>query len=684
MPITQSQRMFALATAAGEDALLLRRLRLEEGISRAFHVVLEAESERLDLAPTDLLGTGACVFVQLADGTRRPFHGLVTSFERRGRTARIGHYRLELRPTLWLLSRRTNCRIFQNLSVPQIVSEVLQNAGLRDFDLRLAATYPMRDYCVQYRETDHDFVLRLLEEEGIFFYFEHEASRHVLVLTDTPVNAPLCPGQDAFDYHALDDGTFGRDTVREFVVRDSIEAGAIALKDYSFLDPNNHLHVQVRGKAGNPNLELYDHHPGEYGVQAAGTRLAKLRMQEQEVAAVRALGRGDGRSFLSGHRFTLRAHPHPELDGKQFLLVAVHHELEQPSAFSTLGGEDTTTYENSFECVPAELPYRAPNVTPRPHIGGPQTAVVTGPKGEEIHVDQFGRIKVRFHWDRLGKGDENSSCWVRVAQVWAGKQWGGLVHPRIGDEVIVEFLEGDPDRPIVTGSVYNARQMPPYALPANKTQSGFKTRSTPEGTPQNFNELRFEDKKGQEQVFLQAEKDLQFTIKNDRSGSVGHNESLTVGGNRTASVAGNETVSVGGDRTASVGGNETTQIGGNEALSVGSNSTEQVGALKLIDAGAAVLIKAGTSITLQCGASTLHMNQAGFITLSGMVINIAAAVNANMAAPITNVVGAVMSTNTGAVNVVTGGVVARVTGAQVETLASGDNVVRGGKVKINT
>lgn len=684
MPYTQTHRLASLSTPLGADVFLLNRAHVDEAVSGMFTITLDVQSERDDLTALAVIGQPAEITLDLADGERRVWHGLVSGFAHVATRQRFASYRLEVRPWLWLLGKRIDSRIFQRQSVPEIVTSVFARAGQRDFELRLSREYPARIYCCQYRESDLAFVSRLLEDEGIFTFFVHEHGRHLLVLGDTPETAPPCAGPTAIE-HRAGAGPFERDAIFAWEEHQTIHPGRCARSDYAFEDPGNRLRVRentMESVGSNEVLEDYDHHVGVYGRTESGERHARLRMQEHEAHRREVRGRSDCRAMTAGHSFVLRSSQRPTSDGQRYLLTTVRHTLEQPAPFATGGDLMPATYANEFTCVPTTAPYGPRSATPRPLVHGPHTAVVVGPAGEEIHVDRHGRIKVQFHWDRLGRGDENSSCWLRVARSWAGNQWGAVSHPRVGDEVVVEFLAGDPDQPIVTGSVYNARRMPPYTLPANKTQSGIKTRSSPRGTAENYNELRFEDLKGKEHVFLQAEKDLQVKVKNDSSGTIGHDE--------TGSVGHDQTLSVGNNRTRSVSGDESVTVSKSQTVQVGIDATEQVGATKLISAGDRVVIQAGTSITLQCGASTLHMNQAGVISLSGMLVSISGSAACNVLAPIANVTGGVLlslngaiATLAGLVTHVQGAKLARIGAGKVVLAAESECLIQGASVKLN-
>ncbi len=578
MTYVQSNRLAAISTPLGKDALLLVSMTGDEALSQLFCYRADVLSSRLDIAMDEIVGKKASIRVELADGGARHFHGIVAQFEQGGSSQRLGAYSLELRPQLWLLTRRADCRVYQNMSVPDIVSDVLDRAGITDVDKRIQGTHAARVYCVQYRETDFAFISRLLEDEGITYFFEHHEDRHVLVLTDTISSAEACPDQAEAFCMGDAGGAQDRDEITAWRSRRRLHSGKVALRDYNFEDPGNALAVD-KGTGlsigNNGSLEVYDHDPCDYGTGAAGSTIAGLRMEELETAAFSVDGQSGCRAFRTGFKFKVRNHAVAATDGKEFVLSALSHRLTQPSPFEG-GAMVSAIYENSFQCVPADAPYRPARITPRPRIAGPQTAMVVGPSGEEIHVDKYGRVLVQFPWDRLGKKNEKSSCWVRVTQAWASKQFGFFAHPRIGDEVIVEFLEGDPDRPIITGCVYNAQTMPPYELPANKTRTGVKTRSSKGAGPDNFNEIRFEDKKGSEELYIHAEKDQNTVIENDQTVNIGHDQTVEIGNDQTVKIKHDQTLEVGNDQSATIGKNRSLSVGENETTDIGASRTESV------------------------------------------------------------------------------------------------------------
>jgi type VI secretion system secreted protein VgrG len=522
-------------------------------------------------------------------------------------------------------------RIFQQKTLPDILKEVLK--GL-DVSYQIQGTFAPREICVQYRESDFNFASRLMEEEGIFYFFKHTDGRHEMVLANTPQSNPDLSHQPNLIFEEIAGGNRKEDRVHSWERVQELRSGKITLWDHSFELPHKHLEAEKpilesvkAGKvehklklADNDKLEIYDY-PGGYakrfdGVNKSGgdqaaqlqkvfqdnSRTVGIRMQEEAAPSVALHALSNCRQLSSGHKFILERHFNA--DGK-YLITLIGHSASLNSQFLS-GGVDEFSYSNTFTSIPADIPFRPLRVTPRPRIDGCQTAVVVGPAGEEIFTDKYGRVKVQFHWDRSGKNDADSSCWVRVATPWAGKQWGMIHIPRVGQEVVIDFLEGDPDRPVIVGSVYNAEMMPPYTLPANRTQSGIKSRSSASGGPDNFNELRFEDKKGSEQLFVHAEKDSTFETEHDRSEWVGHDETVKVDNNRTRNVGADEKITIGSNQTESVSKERKIDVGTDDTLKVGKK----------------ILIDAGDEITIQTGASKIVMKKDGTIEISGVQITV--------------------------------------------------------------
>jgi type VI secretion system secreted protein VgrG len=519
-------------------------------------------------------------------------HGIVRRVEHGEHGKFQTAYRITVAPAAYRLALRRDQRIFQELSVPDIVKQVMTEAGLDAPRLALQGSYSPREYCVQYHETDWNFVCRLLESEGIAFYFEQSESGHLMVLVDAPEGFAPIAGQAQVVFRPPADALVSGEHIHAFRFAVDLRSGKVTLRDYDFHRPNLTLEGAFQGSV-HTDLELYDY-PGDFQAPPAGSALATVRQGEEDTPRKLGDGTGNCPRLAAGCTFELADHPADDLNAR-YLLTRVFHRGNDPLMFS--GAESEPAYENEFEAIPANVPYRPTRLAFHPRIYGIQTAKVVGPAGEEIHVDEHGRIKVQFHWDRKGKNDEHSSCWMRVAQAWAGTAWGAMFIPRIGHEVVVSFLEGDPDRPLVTGSVYHGVNVPPYALPADKTKSTVKSNSSPGGG--GFNELRFEDRKGSEEVFLHAEKDWTIEVKHDKSQHVGRDETLAVDRNRQATVGVNEIEKVGVDRTVNIGANHTEVVGANLTLTVGGAIGMTVGGAMAVTLGGAFTQAVGGPMELQ-------------------------------------------------------------------------------------
>jgi type VI secretion system secreted protein VgrG len=577
---THAERAIHLKTPLADDVLLPRVVTGRERFSEPYRYDLHLLSEQGDINPDEILGKTVCASYQLpTGGGTRYFHGFVTEFGQVGYRNRLHEYQAIVRPWFWLLTRTADCRIFQQRTVPEIFQEVCKAWGFTDYKLKLNGTYPKWDYCVQYRETDFNFLSRLLEQEGIYYFFEHSESSHVMVLADDSSAHQAQPGYESVPFYppGTPDSRRERDHLSAWSFTKSVLSGAYATTDFDFKQPRaSLLSTETIGrKHQQANFEIFDY-PAELAVMQSdqSKRVAKLRIQELQSPHMVLRGQGDAAGLATGRRFKLTQYPREDLN-IEYLITGVGLSFSS-DAFDT-GVDDTESeFSCSIEAVDARTPFRPARVTPKPVVHGAQTAMVVGPKGEEIYTDEHARVKVQFHWDRHGKVDENSSCWIRVAQVWAGKGWGALHIPRISQEVIVSFLEGDPDRPIITGRVYNGESKSPYDLPANKTQSGIKSRSSKEGGAANFNELRFEDKKGSEQVYLHAEKNQDIVVENDETHSVGHDRKKDIGNDETTNVKHDRTETVGNDEKITISGNRTESVTKDETITISGNRTESV------------------------------------------------------------------------------------------------------------
>jgi len=610
--------------ASGHSAghLAVSEFSITEELSRPYTaVVMLVAREGVETETSQLLGQEAALSIHLDPETTRYVHGVITRLEKWGSGAGPDRrrYVAHLSPRLQTLGLRAQCRIFQDLSVPEIVQEVLSEGGVA-LRLALSSDYPRRDYCVQYRETDFDFVSRLLEEEGIFYSFEHEQDGHTVVLRDSAAACPDLDGDPQILFRE-ESGMATEEHVFAFREHREVRPNLVTLRDFQFLQPG--LDLTSSAKAGSLTalagaLEIYDY-PGRYGEPGTGRRYSQTRLEELQVEAETGAGSSTSRRLSPGQVFELADHPLEELNG-DYLILSVKHRGWQPEALHSHHGLVATErrrYENEFVCLRAGVAFRPQCKTPRPIISGSQTAIVVGPPSEEIFTDEHGRIKVQFHWDREGNRDDRSSCWIRVSQAWAGPGWGALYLPRIGHEVVIEFLEGDPDRPMVTGSAYNGTNPPPIKLPHDKTQSTLRSASSPGGA--GSNELRFEDAAGSEEVYLHAQKDLDIVVENDKTQHVGGNESLRVDKDRSRSVGGNQSLlvekndastihqnqslEVALDRTTIVGGSHSETIGGDQSVHVGATSSITVGLAAMETVGAAKALTVGAAYAVTVGGA---------------------------------------------------------------------------------
>ncbi|EPS2709301.1 type VI secretion system Vgr family protein [Cronobacter turicensis] len=561
----------------------------------------------------------------------------VTAVELSG--TRYAAYELTVEPDLWPMHRDRNLRIFQGQTVPQIVKTLLGESRV-NMEERLSGSYRVWEYCVQYQESSLDFISRLLELEGITYHFRHEQDRHTLVLTDAPGQYEPFPGYETIPYHVTPSGgSTDEEGISQWALEDSVTPGIYSLDDYDFRKPNAWL-FQARQNPLSPqpgSIDVYDW-PGRFVEHGHGEFYARIRQERWQVEHRQTQGTGTALGIAPGHTFVLRNAPFFG-DNGEYLTTVAHYRFEENRYAS--GPDSNTLHEIRFEVIPADVPYRPSQKTPWPRTYGPQTAKVVGPQGESIWTDKYGRVKVKFHWDRLGKGDDTSSGWVRVSSAWAGQGFGGVQIPRVGDEVVVDFINGDPDRPLITGRVYNEASMPPWALPAAATQMGFLSRSK-DGSPDNANALRFEDKAGEEQVWLHAEKNMDTDIENDETHSVGSNRTKTIGANETTTVKKNRTETVVENETITVHQNRTETVDGNETITIHSNRTETV------DQNEEVRIGQNQSVTVN-GAQTLRVDKTKTETIAlASMLNVGLAQNTNIGAAYVLNVGAGWMTNVGA------------------------------------
>jgi len=623
-----AQPLVTIDTPLGDDASFLS-LRATVELGRLFSYDLTLVSKRPDLNFARILGKRVTVSLHVPKAKTRLFGGYVVAFRQTGMRGRLYVYEAAVRPWLWLLTRRSNCRIFQNKTVEEIVKAIFADPIYKSVELgeikwkANSRTHAAREYCVQYRESDFNFVSRLLEDEGIYYWYQDRDGKESLVLTDTLATHEPVPGYESLPYGAVLSAAPGAEYVSEWRTHHEIETRNWLLTDYDFKHPSRPLQKKaVKSMPGFDafgDLEHFDF-PGGYVDPDYGESRAKARADELRVDASSAPSatwadqppvnwhqvdaRTNSMSVRIGSLLKLERHPRAD-QNTQYLVTRTRYEIDLAD-YEAFEGAQPSRCECWFSAIDAKRPFASARTTRKPFVQGPQTAAVVGPGGDEIYADNYGRVKVQFFWDRLGKRDENSSCWMRVSQPWAGKGWGAVALPRIGQEVIVDFLEGDPDRPIITGRVYNAEQMPPYELPANMTQSGIKSRSSKGGSGANCNELRFEDKKGQEQVLLHAEKNQDIEVEHDETHWVGHDRKKNIDNDETTHVNHDRTETVGNNETISVGVNRSETVGSNEKIGIGINRTETVGANESITIGANRTKTVGASETATVTLQRTH------------------------------------------------------------------------------
>lgn len=644
MPLTQDNQYFKVSTPLGKDKLIFRNLQGNEKLSELFEYTVEVISETNNLAFDNIVGKPVGVTLEFTNSYKRYIHGIATAFTqaRSDKTpnaeTHLTVYHITLRPWFWFLTLTKNCQIFQNMSTPEIIKAIFKGLGFSDFKDSLRNTYTKREYCVQYDESAFAFafafVCRLMEDDGIFYFFEHTESKHTLVLADDLSVHKNVIGYNKVRYWEIYESSNPENVIYKCLMSQQTVPAKYAIDDYHFETPATNLMTEVSGKSKS-KMRIYEYQGYQGGIDTTGAadKVAKNRIQSFEWQQKILFGESYCIGFGAGGKFTLEKHPRKNLNS-EYVIYAL-------SISASL-----TEYSNSFQAIPATVQFRPIVSTPKPRIAGLQTAVVTGPKGEEIYTDKYGRIKVQFHWDQKGKKDDKTTCFIRVNQSWAGKAWGRLFLPRIGQEVLVSFVNGDPDRPLVIGSVYNAEQTVPYALPTNKTKSTLKTRSTTKGGAKDFNEISFEDKKGKELFYQHAQKDMHIMVEHDRQKTVGNNEVNKIKKNRTTTIEeehetltinkgnrfvyvkkGNETHEVKGKRDLKITGNETHKNDANFTHEVTGNYKLKVTGKLTIEATGKIVIKGSQDIQTEAGMNIKEKAGMNFETKAGLNIKNKAGIN---------------------------------------------------------
>jgi type VI secretion system secreted protein VgrG len=653
---TQAPHRIEIRTPLGHDALYLIAIDGHEEYSRLFHYSLEMFSDLEDIQPADIVGKNVSLVVKFPDDSQRFFNGHMQRFTHIGVGDRGTQYRGEVVPWLWFLTKTADCRIFQEKDVKEIITKIFDDLGFSDYEFKLQGHHPKHEYCVQYRETDFNFVCRLMEEEGIFFFFRHEEGKHTLVMADH-AGAYVDGGEKAKYFGDERAGDVRNENVMGWEHRYEYRTGKWAHTDYNFEKPNNSLDPTCNILMGttntvinlekNKNFEIYDY-PGTYKEKADSEKFVKVRMEDDEAPYDVVTGTGICRSFNPGTKFKVDHHRAKHEEGKQYVITSISHTA-RIGAYVTGGGAAESTYTNSFTCVPDKVVIRPARLSPKPVINGSQTAVVTGPHGEEIWPDKYGRVKVQFHWDREGKMDDKSSCWIRVAQPGAGRGWGMMSIPRVGQEVVITFLEGDPDRPLVTGVVYNAGQMPSRKLPDEKTKCYIKSNTSTGG--EGHNEIMFEDKKDKEMVYVHGEKDVNIRCKNNYHEIVGYekedgskrllvhqdNEAIikgsefkTIEGSRKQLIVENSEEVIKGekkelihlDNGLHIKGAHKEKVDGDWNLTVGGKKQVKVGTNYALESGQEIHMKAGMKCVIEAGMQLTIKGPGGFIDIGPTGISI--------------------------------------------------------------
>ena len=592
--------------------------RAEEQISRMFDVQIELASQE-ELQREEFIGQFGLLTIASGEEDRY-FHGIVHEFHHSATHNRLNLYKAVLLPQAALLQHRQNCRIFQHESVVDIISHVLNQAGITSdqFDFRLQSQYAQREYCVQYCESDLNFIRRLLVQEGIFFFFEHSQDGHLLVFGDSPVTYRPIAGNAEIPLNPGAAMVGETETVYAFQTAKRILSGQYTQRDYNFEKPDMDLTARHQGEH-HQKLEIYEY-PGDYRLPEQGRRLARIRLEAVVMNENQAYGKSVVPRFITGRTFSLTGSGTDGHDG-QYLLVRLNHTGEQPQVMEERSDQAKGfSYTNDFSAVPAEVIIRPDGEgLYKPVIQGSQSAMVTGPAHEEIYTDRHGRVKVQFHWDREGRRNEKSSCWLRVSQGWAGAGWGAMYIPRIGQEVLVDFMEGDPDRPLVTGRAYNGNNPPPCSLPADKTVSTLKSLSSPGGD--GFNEVRFQDRKGQEQIFMHAEKDMDLRVKNDRRTFIGRDAHLMVRKDLLERVDGTYNLAVKADCTEQVQGDVSQTTGRDRQEKVNGNYGLEAGQEIHMATGGALVLESASNLTVKAGSSFIAVDNSG-VSICGPKINL--------------------------------------------------------------
>lgn len=621
--LSQRNRFLKIYSCLGEDLLFLKSLKGTENFSCLFNFDLELISPEPSIDPIDMVGDNISLIIDAQDNNPKFFNGYISRFHFTGRKhEKIYGYKALLVPWLWFLKQRTNCRIFQNKTVKEIFEEICDEYGFKDYKFSLIEEHPALEYCVQYEESDFDFISRLFESEGIFYFFEHKRDGHVLKIHDNVHSLNFIKPESVIQHS----GTLMQPHIETWQHTYSFYSGQYSQSDYNYERSTNSLLTEASSNTKvkhSKKMHIFKY-PGVYNNSEHGKKLARYRMEQFESQFDLISAKSNIKGFALGRLFNFTSEEYLSDNNKNYFINKIVHEAVDSSYSDSENGADY--YFNNIECLEEGTPFRPPMVTNIPKIESIQTAFVVGKSADEIYTDEYGRIKIQFHWDRYGEQNENSSCWVRVATQWAGNKWGTISIPRVGQEVVVAFENGNPNRPLVIGSVYNNAHKPPYDLPNKKNIQGIKSRSTKDGSRSNCCEISIDDTIGEEKLFIQSEKDLISKVKNnelkevdnDLVVTVKNNDTLLVSASRSKQIEENETVIIGVDENVTIGRHSTIVVKGNQSMSVNGDGGRKITGSDSSSFGGSVSMKVGGSYTLSVsGASNVSVGGDSSENISG-------------------------------------------------------------------
>ncbi|WP_395344108.1 type VI secretion system Vgr family protein [Ningiella sp. W23] len=624
--MADEKHLVSLISPLEDGLLVLRQAKFTESLGNPFEIEIELLSKNENIAMDELLGKKMTLSIETQSNTRF-FNGIITAFSQRENLKRNAVYVATLRPWVWLLSLSQHCRIFQQKTYPEIIKSIFSEVGFTDFQDNLSGKYPKQDYVVQFNESDFNFATRIMQQEGIFYTFEHSMSKHTLIMHDD--NARLDDVRDVPYVELHDDANYSEDEgIRKWESEHNIKSGSFSLSSFDFELPSKNLSVSTKDPQVKSATSLQRFaYEGRHKQRKDGEHYTKLLMEQENANYTQIRFSGNQRNISCGSKFSLVKHAREDQNA-QYLVTTYQCTLRSGNLANEDDGNEKNIYEFTATAMPAKMAFRPEQSIAKQKMSGTQTATVVGKKNEEIWTDKYGRIKVKFHWDELSSGDEESSCWIRVSQSMSGKNWGSIYIPRVGQEVLVDFLEGDPDQPIVVGCIYNGSNMPPYPLPNHSTMSGFRSRSTKNtGT---FNEIRFEDKQGEEQIFIHAAKNHDVSVTHDAFETVGKDRHLTINQDQHTKVQNHRFESIGGDKVQKIGKDFNLLVEGKEAkevrqalsLSVKGNGSEDYEGSLSINADKDTYIKsnnicleASDNLTIKVGGSFIAIERGG-ITIS--------------------------------------------------------------------